>query len=327
MRKALRVSVLVLGAVILAGLCWYFLRPGARRIHGRTRDEWTASLATGMSAADIEQWRGLGPDAVPILIEALGRGDSKAERWYRDHWYSLPRWAKKRLGSPRNPGSIRMNAALVLGCLTVDISSAAPALGRALQDDNSYAQANAALTLKGLMPKLGPSAKAQLVPNLLAGLQDTDYSVRGNIIQCLGDCPEESRIITPALAKACEDAVQINRYVAMLSLKKMDPVEAAKGDAAPALMHILGSSDLQVCMAAADLLSRMKCDPRREVAAFTEMLGDYRPPRQRIGAVALGKYGAQAASAVPSLQRALETGEPQVRQAASNALEEIENAK
>jgi non-SMC mitotic condensation complex subunit 1 len=317
----------VLGVVILAGLCWYFLRPGARRIHGRTRDEWIASLGVGMSAADIEQWRGLGPTAVPILIEALGKGDNQAERWYRDHWYSFPKWLKKRTAFPQDPVNIRMNAALVLGCLTVDISNAAPALARALHDQNAGVRVNASLVLKSLAPKLTPAAKAQLVPDLLAGLQDIDYNVRGNIIQCLGDCPEESRIIAPALAKACDDMVQINRYLAAMLLRKMDPAEAAKGDAAPALMHCLGSSDLQVCMAAAELLSKMKCDPRREVAAFTEMLGDYRPPRQRIGAVALEKYGAQAASAVPALQHTLETGEPRVREAASNALEVIQKSR
>ncbi len=319
-----RVAVPVLGAVVLAGLCWYFMRPGARRIHGRTHDEWIASLAAGTSAADIGQWRELGPDAVPILIQALGKGDSRGERWYRDHWYSLPKFLKKHLAWPQDPVNIRLNAALVLGCLTVDISDAAPALVRALHDQNGGVRVDASLVLKSLMPKLTPAAKAQLVPDLLAGLQDSDYNVRGNIIQCLGVCPGESRVITPALAKACDDNVQINRYLAALALKKMDPAEAAKGDAAPALMHCLGSNDSQVCMAAAEMLSKMKCDPRREVAVFTEMLEDYRPARQRIGAVALGKYGAEAAPAVPALQHTSETGEPRVRQAASNALEEIQ---
>jgi non-SMC mitotic condensation complex subunit 1 len=324
MRRVFRATMLVLGVVVLAGLCWYFLRPGARRIQGRTRDEWIAGLAKGMSAADIEQWRSLGPQAVPLLVRALRTGDSPEERWYRDHWYNLPTSLKKHLAFPQDPASIRINAALVLGCLTVDISDAAPALGRALRDEKPDVRVNASLVLKGLVPKLAPAAKAQLVPDLLAALKDQNYLVRQNMIQCLGECPEESRLITPELARACDDTVQVNSYLATRSLKKMDPVEAAKGDAPTALMHCLVSSDTQVCMIAAEMLSTMKCDPRREVAAFTEMLGDYRPARQRIGAVALGKYGAEAVSAVPALQRALEMGEPRVRAAASNSLQQIQ---
>jgi HEAT repeat protein len=324
MRRMFRAAMLVLGVVILAGLCWYFLRPGARRIHGRTRNEWIASLATGMSATNIDQWRGLGPDAVPILISALRQGENPAQRWYRDHWYGFPKWLRKHTSFPQDPVNIRMNAAQVLGSLTVDISAAAPALGRALQDENPGVRVNASLVLKSLVPKLNPDAKARLVPDLLVAIQDPDQNVRGNVVQCLGDCPEESRIITPALAKACDDQLQMNRYLAVQSLKKMDLAEAARGDAAPALMHCLVNGDLVVCMTAAQILSAMKCDPKKEVAAFTEMLGDYRPARQRLAAVTLGKYGAEAVSAVSSLQRVAETGEPRVREAASNTLVQIQ---
>jgi HEAT repeat protein len=320
MRRVFRATMLVLGAVVLAGLCWHFLRPGAPRIQGRTRDEWIASLAAGVTGTNVEQWRGLGPAAVPILIEALGKGENPADRLYRNHWYSLPIFFRKQVAFPQDPVAIRANAALALGCLAVDISPAAPALGRALQDEKRDVRVNASLTLKGLTPRLSPAAKAELVPELLMAMDNTNFNGHENVIHCLGDCPEESRVITPALAKACDAPLQMDRYFAVMALKKMDLAEAAKGDAAPALMHCLGSSDFVVCMNAAQMLSAMKCDPKREVAAFTEMLGDRLPARQRTAAVALGKYGAAASSAVPALQHALETGEPRVRQAASNAL-------
>ena len=271
----------------------------------------------------MQQWRALGPEAVPILARALGQGTSPLWKWYQRNWFKFPAALKKRLKFPQDQAGIRRNAPLVLSGLNCDISAAAPALGRALHDEDQDVRVNAAVCLKDLLPKLGPN-KTGIVPELMEAMQDTNQLVRENVTQCLGNCPEQSRIVAPVLVRAFDDPVQFNRYLAVQSLKRMNLAEACKGGVGPMLVRSLQNDDLIVCLNAANMLSDMKCDPAKEVPVFTGMLSDYRPVRQHLAAVALGKYGPQASSAIPVLRHALETGEPRVRAAASNALDEID---
>jgi HEAT repeat protein len=320
-RKPFRVLVILAIVVGIAGACWHEFGPG-RRLQGRTENEWIASLATPPGEKEMQQWRALGAEAVPILARALERGTSPLGKWYQSAWYKFPVALKKRVARPVDPIFIHRNASLVLAGLNCDISAAAPALGRALHDDDESVRVNAAICLKELLPRLGPN-KSSIVPDLVQAMQDTNHVVRENVTICLGNCPEQSRIVAPSLARGFDDSVQMNRYLAVQSLKRMNLEQVDKGDLGPMLIHSLQNNDFIVCLNAANILGDMKWDPALEVPAFTEMLGDYRSARQRIAAVALGKYGPQASSAIPALQRAFETGEPRVRTAASDALVEI----
>jgi HEAT repeat protein len=274
----------------------------------------------------MQQWRALGPEAVPILAQALGTGASPIERWYFNHWFSLPRAVRKRLGVPRTTVTIRRNAPAVLDGLTCDISGAAPALGRALRDEESDVRVAVAVCLKNSMPRLG-QGRLGLLPGLLQAMQDTNHLVRENATRCLGYYPQQSAIVCPVLEKAFGDNTQYNRYLAVQSLKRLNLEQAGRGDAEPALIRGLTNDDLIVCVNAALVLSDIKRDPKREVPEITKMLNDDPPAKQRMAAIALGKYGPQAYSAVPALQHAFETGEPGVRAAASNALVEIDPQK
>lgn len=323
MHKLFRIVRFLLVAAVLAGAFWYVFRPGGRRHQGRAERDWIANLAHQPSDKELQEWQSLGPEAVPMLVRALGKGTSPLRKWYQASWYKLPRPVKMRLGMPQDPVPIRRNALFVLDRLTCDISPAAPALARALHDDDQDVRNNAALCLKDLLPKMG-AGKARLVPALVDAMQDTNHLVRENVTQCLGSCPEQSAVIAPALVRAFDDSVQFNRYLAVQSLKRMDLEQADKRSLEPMLLRSLGNGDLVVCLNAAAILSREKWDPPKEVAAFTEMLNDYLPAKQHLAAVALGKYGPQAVPAVPALRRAFETGEPRVRDAARNSIVEID---
>ncbi len=323
MRKPLRIFLILAILAGIAGLCWHEFRPGVWLHQGRTENEWIASLAKPPDEKEMRQWRALGLEAVPILSDALEYGTSPLEKWKETNWYKLPAGVRKQLEKPWEQIGIRRNALLVLAGLNCDISAAAPVLGGALHDQDQQVRVKAAICLKDLTPILGPQ-KAAILPDLVAATQDTNQIVRENVIKCLGNFQEQSRIAGPALVRAFDDPVQFNRFLALQSLKRIDLQKASKGGMEPPLIHSLQNDDLSVCLYAATILGDMKWDPAREVPAFTEMLGDYRPVRQRLAALALGKYGPQAASAVPALKHAYETGEPRVRDAASNALVKID---
>jgi HEAT repeat protein len=323
MRKPFRILLILAIVVGVAGICWHVFQSGRRLHQGRTENEWIASLTIPPGEKEMQQWRALGPEAIPILARALGHGTSPLGRWYQRNWYQLPMAMRNRLEKPWNLLAIRQNTLLVLAGLNCDITAAAPALGDALKDENQDLRVRAATLLKEKWPDLGLQ-KAGIVPELVQALQDTNQFVREKVTQCLGNCQEQSRMVAPALVRAFDDPVQFNRYLAVQSLKRMNLVEAGNGGVEPLLVRSLQNGDLNVCLNAATMLGDMKWDPAREISAFTEMLGDYRAVRQRLAAVALGKYGPQASSAVPALQHAFETGEPRVREAASNALVEID---
>jgi HEAT repeat protein len=271
----------------------------------------------------MQQWQALGPEAVPMLARALGQGTSPVLRWYRNFRSRMPISLQRHLPRSADTVGIRRSAPLVLAALNCDISAAAKALGRALDDEDSHVRVNASICLKESMPKLGTD-KARVVPYLVQAMQDPNNLVRENITQCLGNCPEQSRIVGPALVRGFDDPVQLNRYLAIISLKRMNLDEAAQGGAEPMLVRCLTNSDLEVSLNAAVMLSQLKYDPAREVPAFTELLADQRPGRPRVAAMALGRYGPLASPAIPALQHAFETGDPRLRVAASNALAQID---
>jgi HEAT repeat protein len=323
MRRLFRVLLILIIVVGVATACWHEFRPGGRRHQGRTENEWIASLTTPPGEKEMQQWRALGAEAVPMLARALGTGTSPIERWYFNHWFKLPEAVKKRLAVPRITVTIRRNASAVLGGLTCDISKAAPALGRALHDEDEYVRVDAAICLNSALPKLGQD-KSRILPDLLQAMQDTNHLVRENATQCLRNYEEQSRTVGPVLEKALGDPEEHNRYIAVQALKRLDQEEAGKGGAESILIRSLTNDDLIVCVNAALVLSEMKWNPGREVLEITKMLNDDRPGKQRMVAMALGKYGPEASSAIPALKHAFETGEPRVREAASNALVEIE---
>jgi hypothetical protein len=323
MRRLLRILLPLLLVAVLAGVCWHAFGPDGRHYQGRTQREWIASLSGSPGTNEIEKWRALGPDAVPMLITALRQGSGPAARLYFKIWSRLPPKLKSHLSRPQDTVNIRRSAPLVLLALTDDISAAAPALGGALYDEDQYVRANAARCLENQLPGLGP-AGAHLLPDLLFALHDSNQSVREYSVQSLGHYPEQSRIVAPALARALGDSGRMVRYLAVQSLKRMNLAEATAGGIGPVLLPSVDSSDLYVCVNASQMVSQMKCDPKAEVPVFIGMLGSYLPGKQRLAAVALGKYGPQAASAIPALRHAFETGEPLVREAASNALAQID---
>lgn len=312
----------MLALAVVAVVCWIALGSLGRRYQGRLERDWILSLTHGPSPQEIEQWRSLGPQAVPILCRALGQGTSPLRKKYQALWYKLPRWIKRRVSMPQDYFLIHRNALVVLAALRCDVNPAAPALARALYDDDSDVRIKSSAFLNKLFPGLG-AERMRLVPDLVAALHDVQPEVRANAIQYLALCPEQSDVIAPAFVRAFDDPLPFNRAGAISSFKRMD-LRAAAPKIEPLLLGCLTNADLEVRVTATVTLSDLKYNPAREVPVFAAMLNDKLPGTQCMGAVALGKYGPQAASAAPALRHAFETGEPRVRHAASNALVQID---
>jgi RNA polymerase sigma factor (sigma-70 family) len=209
----------------------------------------------------------------------------------------------------------------------------APSLRRRLDSPDAHDRRVAA-ELLSRVESPGPGLTELLRP-LLA---DKDHYVRRAAIQGLGAQGPAAKAAISDLEKASTDPNLPNRVTASVALihiagqseervgaladllRMKEPCDGAAAyaatelgklgrkakSAAPQLLEAVKHTDAQVRVDAADALVRVGADPEKVVAALTGLLKDD-PEREvrRSAAGALGKMGPAAASAVPSLRKAL----------------------
>jgi HEAT repeat protein len=185
----------------------------------------------------------------------------------------------------RDPDPVNRRAAVdFLEMLENDAAPAVPALVGALADQDIFVRWAAARTLGRIAPDAGASA----VPALARLLQDRDLDVRLTAAATLEAYGLVARSAVPALAAAVTEGDPEFRRAVLYTLMSIGP--DAAGEAVPAVASVLTNLDPRV----------------RRTAAET-----------------LGRFGAEAASAIPALRRALQDEDQEVRQAASDALLDI----
>ena len=93
----------------------------------------------------------------------------------------------------------------------------------------------------------------------------------------------------------------------------------------PVLVHCLKDENIDVSMAAAQSLGRLRAEPDSAVPALIESLKDSRRSVQGVAAEALGQFGEQAKAAVPALPQAINDpdGAHRLHSVATNALLKI----
>lgn len=172
-------------------------------------------------------------------------------------------------------------AAMLLGSFGANTPTAAEALGQLLGDKSANLQIEVAQTLQAM----GPAAKPAL-PYLLARLKATDDVDRWGAIGVLEAIGPEAVAAAPRLLEIVRE-------------RRADDIERVS--AAFALKAVGGKTE--------DL-----------VAPLTEIVETTTAQARAGAAELLGDIGPSAATAIPSLQRALATGKPYVRTQAAQSL-------
>jgi HEAT repeat protein len=108
---------------------------------------------------------------------------------------------------------------------------------------------------------VGPEAKAA-VPSLLQGLFDTNDQVRHMSLWSLGRIHASREQVVPALVKALDDPVLMNRITAVNALASYGPDAKA---AVPQLMELLKNENVSIAAEAATSLKAI--DPEAAVKA------------------------------------------------------------
>jgi HEAT repeat protein len=228
-----------------------------------------------------------GPEVLlPIMEKALAGADEKIVVDALDALASLGSQAVPRLIAAMKHQRVRPRVVYILGQIGPDAAPATPALAECLADKNDAVRREAAMALA----KIGPGAK---------------------------DAAE-------ALAKALDDPEPAVAYGAAFALGKIGPSAAA---AKPRLLKAIKSDDPSLALIAAWTLVQIHPTCKECTAAamplLTQGLKDS-DARFRLGAVeALKSLGTRAKAAKPAIEALLHDENPQVREAASQALQAI----
>jgi vesicle coat complex subunit len=167
----------------------------------------------------IESLVGLGKPVVPALVRAL---------------------------KDKNP-SVRSSAAIALGKMGVQATSAVPSLSHALQDENLEVRRSAAIA----MGKLGRPA---LVPYLVVKLQSPDASVRYSATHALSRFGADAKPAIPQLTKAIQDNNHAVRFGAVNAVGNLGTIAIPT---IPSLVKALQENDESVPPSAAYSLGRI----------------------------------------------------------------------
>ncbi|MDB6112028.1 MAG: domain containing protein [Pedosphaera sp.] len=191
MRKRFRIVLVILLAAFLGGVAWEVLRESEPVYKGKPLSYWVNSLGNGEGDMVKGNWRGLGSNAVPILVLALGKRDGIDRDLYEKAWPHLPAWARRRLSRPVQAVVLRENAIDMLNALSMDAKPAIPALIRILKRDKHEA-------------------------------------LRAKAVWCLENIGKQDRTVTQAFIAALNDQSWNVRLIATNALREVDPAMAAK---------------------------------------------------------------------------------------------------
>ncbi|WP_020469208.1 HEAT repeat domain-containing protein [Zavarzinella formosa] len=232
----------------------------------------------------------------------------------------------------------------------------------AIQVVESFGNARkAAVAADPGITSFGTKGFEPLVPKLASCLQDSDPVIRMAAIEAL-DPLGGGLVHVGALIPATSDSVLPVRWAAVRALGKIAPANGTGKDSAAAvealaklandpdvdlrsaalvalqrygaaakaanseIVRAVTTGDVECRIIAMRTLVAVKLDPVDAVPALVPALEDD-IRLARAAAVALGRYGPPAKSAVPSLRKALSSTDQELRLAAGEALLLIENPK
>lgn len=231
-RKAIALSVLVVVAIGLV-LAWQAIRPRDPMFRGKPESVWIANLGY-YNDEQVKVWRGFGADGIEVLVKALdrrmGRGDRVYRSVYRQCAGVLPASILSYLPSPRRDLAAleRMRIVSLLSQLSKDAPQAAPAMLRALNDENSsvrqiaityFSQDEDEKDKKALLNQLDDETRRHLFELFIRATNEDDVGIRNNAFVALRFFPEKKEEVIPILRRSLQDPEPLMQKAAARELK------------------------------------------------------------------------------------------------------------
>jgi HEAT repeat protein len=194
-----------------------------------------------------------------------------------------------------------------------------PRVAELLGHDSAQIKSEAAAALAALGEKAAPA-----IPDLDAGLQDADPSVRVAFLSALAALGPASVVALPNIEKMLADPVLSVRYAASHAIGKIGPPAIA---AVPRLEKNLNERDEFLQFVSAWAL--VQVDPEREDLAaiclgpLVHNLNHHDPHVRNEAVLALSLLGPEAKSAVQALEAIAADPDETVRKSVADALKEI----
>jgi HEAT repeat protein len=209
------------------GMAWLALRPREPVYLGKPASVWVNSLQNGFEPG---AWRPLGTNAVPLLIQALGKRDGPFAKLYFKVWLRLPAVLKKKAPKPVDAERVRSEGANAFDWYRGGSRLAVPALVRALEDESPTVRLNAASALGRIC-----SNEKDLLQVSKQAMNNRNMAVRANIVETLNICPWPEEV-TPLALRALKDPAPEVRFIAAKLLMRMDAQKAVKEGVVPLIL-------------------------------------------------------------------------------------------
>ncbi len=274
-------------------------------------------------AVAFQSIKAMGTNAVPLLIEVLGYETTQADQWYEKAYAKAPASVQKRMSKPEALEKLRGEASLLLLNMR-ETHLYMTNLFALLQDQRPEVRRHSASLISHHMLNRGRQMEDSVMLECLPALKDSDPQVRRHI----------------AYAFAHKGA-GLPRAKAALEATLNDPDEKVRQSVAYALTHADGNhaealQTLKALFTSADVSTRyfsaiyylLSSSPGERlddemIPVFTGVLSGSDKDMQEGASRSLGRFGARARSAVPELQKLLQSPDPELQKTVREALEKI----
>ena len=227
MRKRFQIALAVLLLVLAGVIAWQVLRVPEPVYDGKPANYWIRRSGETYEGSDFGR-TGYFPktdsNAIPYLVRALHRRESRFSKAYLRIWLRSPAWIKNRSPTPVIAEQVRRSTAEALGRMRDTGKAAIPALCDALRDDESMdVRIWAAMSLG----KLGKGDE-QATMALFEVLANKDSPIQRYAAGALAEIGTSARIAVPVLIEclSCDDMPL--RIAASDALKQIDPEAATR---------------------------------------------------------------------------------------------------
>jgi beta-lactamase regulating signal transducer with metallopeptidase domain/HEAT repeat protein len=293
----------------------------ALRYGGKSFDQWRTELVTelkpdiridGIKALREFGANGYGPDATAAILQVMQGYDINGGNKDDEDVFKAGLEAVRKIGKPsvtvliggvrgdnRNGRRFAVNA---LGQLDSDAQAAAPALIKAMRDEDAYTRERAADAVFRIQPEAPGYAAA------LAGMLKDDLpSLRANAACFLGNAklPEGRALTVPALMEALDDPDANVRLAVISALVNIKPPAR---EVVPGVAKRLTDNFSTVQRHAFEIINAYGPEAKAAVPALIAIARDSSASNElRLQAIgALGQIGPNAREAVPVLKKLLE---------------------
>jgi hypothetical protein len=306
--------VIVLTAALVGAWAWARFGRG-RHYDGRPAGYWVEQLLHDPVRAR-QALRALGPDAVPALVEVVGR---KRNRFWTqlEAWRSkLPRFVARRLPNHALDQLLQERAIEVLYEFGPAAAPAVPALLGVDASLNDFIGFGSAGLAHATLLQIGPAG----LPYFIRALGSAEPKTRAGAASYLGHLGAEAGPGAPGLARALNDANPNVRSAAVMALEQIGPPARA---ASPELKTALGRDDDYFRLQIIRALWMVCGESETTIPILVKMLRDRNNPNRAGAAMMLGEMGPAAAAAAPALTDVLGEEFSYTRVKAEEALKQI----